>query len=197
MNLGEVVVLSDDKDWTWVLERPCPDCGFDAGAMPLHRTRELLTGAASSLLEALRLPGSRTRPQPNTWSALEYACHVRDTCDIFRDRIVLVVERDGPTFPDWDQDATAVKLRYDQQDPTAVGSELQQALDALLTQIDAIPPDAWDRPALRSNGSRFTLASLVQYLVHDPVHHAHDVALAPLQDSSGHVRVSVPQQGAV
>ena len=20
----------DDKDWTWVLERPCPECGFDA-----------------------------------------------------------------------------------------------------------------------------------------------------------------------
>ena len=177
MNLGEVVALSDDKDWTWVLERPCPDCGFDAGAMPLDRARELLTGAASSLLEALGLPGSRMRPQPTTWSALEYACHVRDTCDIFRGRIVLVLERDDPTFPNWDQDATAIELRYDQQDPTAVGSELQQALDALLTQIDAIPRDAWERPGLRSNGSRFTLASLVRYLVHDPVHHAHDVAL--------------------
>ena len=23
-------VPPDTKDWTWVLERPCPECGFDA-----------------------------------------------------------------------------------------------------------------------------------------------------------------------
>jgi len=23
----------DTKDWTWVLERPCPECGFDATAV--------------------------------------------------------------------------------------------------------------------------------------------------------------------
>jgi hypothetical protein len=21
--------LPDDKDWTWVVEEPCPECGFD------------------------------------------------------------------------------------------------------------------------------------------------------------------------
>ena len=23
----------DTKDWTWVLERPCPECGFDASSV--------------------------------------------------------------------------------------------------------------------------------------------------------------------
>jgi len=23
----------DEKDWTWVLQRPCDECGFDAGAL--------------------------------------------------------------------------------------------------------------------------------------------------------------------
>jgi hypothetical protein len=23
----------DDKDWTWVLQRPCPDCGFEAASI--------------------------------------------------------------------------------------------------------------------------------------------------------------------
>ena len=22
-------IVPDDKNWTWVLERPCPECGFD------------------------------------------------------------------------------------------------------------------------------------------------------------------------
>jgi hypothetical protein len=35
---------------------------------------------------------------------------------------------------------------------------------------------AWDRPGLRSNGSRFTVASLGRYHLHDVVHHLRDVA---------------------
>src|SRR5690349_21277843 len=27
----------DDKNWTWVLDRPCPACHFDAGAIARHR----------------------------------------------------------------------------------------------------------------------------------------------------------------
>ncbi|GAC1329598.1 MAG: maleylpyruvate isomerase N-terminal domain-containing protein [Mycobacteriales bacterium] len=169
--------MPDDKDWTWVLERRCPECGFEAGAMPLDRARDLLTNATATLLLALSRPDARTRPHPTRWSPLEYACHVRDTCEVFRRRITLVLEQDDPTFPNWDQDATAVEQQYDQQDPRIVESELQRSLAALLEQLDAIPADAWGRPALRSNGSRFTLATLVRYLVHDPVHHAHDVAI--------------------
>ncbi|HEY5013683.1 MAG TPA: DinB family protein, partial [Acidimicrobiia bacterium] len=26
------MITPDTKDWTWVLERPCPECGFDASA---------------------------------------------------------------------------------------------------------------------------------------------------------------------
>jgi len=26
----------DNKNWTWVLERPCPECRFDASAIARH-----------------------------------------------------------------------------------------------------------------------------------------------------------------
>ena len=26
-------IVPDTKDWTWTLQRPCPDCGFDAGSV--------------------------------------------------------------------------------------------------------------------------------------------------------------------
>lgn len=29
-------IVADDKDWTWVIERACPECGFDAGAFDDH-----------------------------------------------------------------------------------------------------------------------------------------------------------------
>ena len=143
--------------------------------MPLHQAGELLRAATDRLQTSLSWPDDRTRPTPTSWSPLEYACHVRDAYDVFRGRIALVLHQDDPTFPNWDQDATAIERSYGQQDPQVVATELQQSLDALIEQLDAIPDGAWDRPALRGNGSRFTLATLVRYLVHDPVHHAHDV----------------------
>ena len=35
-------VVPDTKDWTWVLERPCAECGFDAADVePGELAREL------------------------------------------------------------------------------------------------------------------------------------------------------------
>lgn len=167
----------DDKDWTWVLERPCGECGFAAADLPPAHADDVLRTAARTLRAALERSDARVRPAPTTWSAVEYACHVRDTCDVFRERIALVLSDDNPTFADWDQDDTALELRYAEQDPTAVAAQLDVALDGVLRQLAAVPDDAWDRPALRSNGSRFTRETLVRYFVHDPVHHAYDVTV--------------------
>jgi len=158
-----------------VLERTCPECGFAAGGMPLDRAAAWLESAVSTLRAALHTSGARTRPAATIWSPLEYGCHVRDTCDVARERIALVLSRDDPIFANWDQDATALEKRYADQDPQVVAAELDVALSELLRQIAAVPGDAWNRPARRSDGSRFTLATLVRYLVHDPVHHANDV----------------------
>ena len=147
--------------------------------MPLEQASAILTAATGELQQALAKQSASTRPTSVTWSPLAYACHVRDVCDVFRCRIALVLAEDDPTFPNWDQDATAVEQRYDRQAPKVVAAELQRSVTALVHLLDAVPNDAWDRPATRSNGSRFTLASLVRYLVHDPVHHVHDVVSQP------------------
>ena len=33
---GRCAVPGDDKDWTWVLERACPECGLDAGSIDVE-----------------------------------------------------------------------------------------------------------------------------------------------------------------
>ncbi len=30
-------ITPDYKDWTWVLDRPCPECGYDASDHPRER----------------------------------------------------------------------------------------------------------------------------------------------------------------
>ena len=30
-----MAITPDTKDWTWVLQRPCPECGFDTQGFPV------------------------------------------------------------------------------------------------------------------------------------------------------------------
>jgi len=166
----------DTKDWTWVLERPCPECGFTAGDVPVDGLPAALHENAAAWVAALAGPGVGTRPSPDVWSVLEYACHVRDVHRVFAGRVHQLLTEDEPRFANWDQDATAVEDGYAEQDPAVVGPELLTAAAAVAGQYAGVPTDAWQRRGTRSNGSEFTLESLGRYHLHDVVHHLHDIA---------------------
>jgi len=172
---AETSVEPDTKDWTWVLERACPDCGLVAADVDPAAVPATVRALTPRWQAALARPDARTRPARGVWSTLEYGAHVRDVHRIFAERLRLVLEQDDPVFANWDQDATAVQERYGAQDPAVVADELATAAEAFADQLAAVPVDALDRPARRSNGSVFTVRTLVQYYLHDVVHHTHDV----------------------
>ena len=170
-----MTVEPDTKDWTWVIDRPCPECGFDASALSLSDVPAAIRANADGWPEVLGRPNVRERPDPATWSPLEYACHVRDACRVFGRRLTMMLAQDDPVFPNWDQDATAVESRYGEQDPLAVAAELRRNADGLAAAFAAVHGDLWRRTGRRSDGSVFTVETLARYFVHDPVHHLHDV----------------------
>ncbi|WP_426572096.1 DinB family protein [Aquihabitans sp. McL0605] len=170
------MITPDDKDWTWVLERRCEECGFDGSAVAAPDVAGLLRANAqawSHLFDDGLIVAGRT--DPTRWSNLEYACHVRDVFQRFDARMDLMLTEDDPAFPNWDQDATAVDDRYDEQDPARVVEDLLIAADRIAARLDGISGAQWDRPGRRSNGSVFTLDTLSRYLAHDPIHHLWDV----------------------
>ena len=120
-------IAPDTKDWTWVLDRPCGGCGFDAAARAVADLPGLLHDTAMTWSEVLARPDAAERPAPAVWSPLEYGAHVRDVHVLFAQRLRLMLEEDTPTFANWDQDATAVEDDYGSQDPTAVAVELIEA----------------------------------------------------------------------
>lgn len=174
--MDETDIAPDTKDWSWVLERPCPECGFVAADVDPSQLAGRLRQNADQWQDVLRLPDVRTRPRPAVWSPLEYGCHVRDVHRTMAQRVRLMLDQDCPTFPNWDQDATAVAERYAEQDAARVADEVAVAAADAAGLYDGVSGSAWDRPGLRSNGSRFTLASLGRYHLHDVVHHLRDVA---------------------
>lgn len=168
-------ITPDTKDWTWVLEQPCPDCGFDAAATAPTDVADVIRADAAQWPARLGRGDARVRPQPGVWSVLEYGAHVRDVHRIFDTRVRLMLADDEPLFENWDQDATAIADDYRGQDPTAVAAELVDAANAVAATYETVAGDQWQRRGLRSNGSRFTVASIAVYHLHDVVHHAFDV----------------------
>lgn len=171
--------FSDTKDWTWVLDRTCPQCGFDASNVHAGDVANLIRANAfqwRALLEA-GPEELRNRPRPDTWSPLEYAFHVRDVFELYHHRLTLMLEQDGPHYPNWNQDETAVEKNYRAADPSVVSSELSEWAKKLATLFDTVSDDQWQRTGYRSDGAAFTIDSFARYLVHDPIHHLCDATI--------------------
>ena len=179
------MIEPDTKDWTWVLTRPCPECGLDARAIARADVPAILRRNAQAWPAALEGDAAR-REHPDRWSPLEYACHVRDVHRVYTARLHLMTTRDDPDYPNWDQDATAVEQRYGEQDPATVGRELTAAADVLARAFEQVGD--WTRTGNRSDGARFTIETFARYLVHDPVHHLWDVTGVRAEQSAGQAR---------
>jgi len=171
-----VPIVPDSKDWTWVLDRPCPECGFDASAFEREHVGQMIRENAEAWRDVLaRGDGVGRRPSDDRWSALEYGCHVRDVFRLYDERLGLMLDQDDPQFPNWDQDVTAVEDRYGEQDSAAVADEIGRGAAQLADSFDAVAGGQWDRTGSRSDGAHFTVESFARYFIHDPIHHLHDV----------------------
>jgi hypothetical protein len=168
----------DTSDWTWVLIRPCPDCGFLADEVTPEVIPGIVRDAGERFAEALEGADVRQRPAPDVWSTMEYVCHVRDVCRVMQHRIELILSGDGSTpvtFADWDQDATANNAQYWRSDRVVVAEEVRAASESAAVAYSRPRGDQWSWPALRSNGSVFTAHTLGQYFTHDLHHHLWDI----------------------
>ena len=170
------MIVPDDKDWTWVLARACPECGFDANTCAAEAVPDLVRANARTwrrfLDDGVIRPG---RPYPSTWSPLEYACHVRDVYERYSDRIAIMLAEQDPLFANWDQDVSAAEGHYDTQDPSFVVAHLGTSAEALADRLGSLSAAEWPRPGRRSDGASFTVATISRYMIHDTIHHVWDI----------------------
>jgi hypothetical protein len=170
-----MTITPDSKDWTWVLRRPCAECGLDVRTFARSEIAVLLRANASAWRSPLAAADASRRPRPDKWSALEYGCHVRDVFRLYDYRLGLMLGEDDPLFANWDQDETAIASRYDSQDPAIVADELVAAGAVLADRFDLVTAEQWQRPGRRGDGASFTVETFGRYFIHDPIHHLWDV----------------------
>lgn len=176
-----MAITPDTKDWTWVLDKPCDECGFSSAEVVFDDIPRLIRENAAAWVPVLARADVAVRPNDHTWSPLEYAAHVRDVFRIFAVRLGLMLSEDDPLFANWDQDATAVAERYNEQDPATVGRDLALAAESLADALAGVGEQDRGRTGRRSDGARFTVTTLAPYLLHDAAHHIHDVNPPPAE----------------
>lgn len=160
----------------------CPDCGLDydtispsdAEVAIRSYPRRFRNALAAALDDEADEGLVRRRPEPATWSALEYTVHVADLYEFFAGAFRRMYDETNPTIAMWDPDERAASERYRHADPRATLDRLDAASNALVGALDRVDPEGWSRTAEFPFGSR-TILQMARNAVHEGSHHLRDV----------------------
>jgi hypothetical protein len=157
----------------------CPDCGFVWEAITrddvfrrvhrgIDRVTDLLLDEGDELYE---------RPIPERWSAVEYTAHLRDVLVMMRDRLVIGLVEDTPSFAPMYRDERVDLGLYRREQAGELAEELRRAGDMFTRLFGSIEPAALNRPVIYNYPSptQRTLLWMGQQVVHEVEHHATDI----------------------
>lgn len=158
----------------------CDECGYVYDGVATGDIAARLRALGPSFAAVLvHEPSERLqrRPLPNTWSALEYACHVRDVLRVQRERVELMLREHEPSFAPMGREELVESERYNDQDPERVAVELTDAADRLAglfagldgAQLARTGHYNWPVQRLRS------AAWVGRHTIHEGEHHRADV----------------------
>jgi hypothetical protein len=118
---------------TRVHER-CEACGFDGGVYSDSMLLDALGGLGERWRTKLAEAGDRvrTRPEPETWSAIEYAAHSRDVTALHVYGVERALTGDEPAYP---------AIRDDLMDKAAGGTAMR--IHRTSSTRSARPLDSW------------------------------------------------------
>lgn len=159
----------------------CDVCQFVYDDLGLDDVPATLRGYPARYAAALRRAEDhgleRRRPRPETWSALEYTCHVRDMLRVQHERLELALRAERPTFTPMGRDERAIEDRYNEQDVATVLAELDAAATVLAVAFEGLDPAAWRRTGIYSwpETAERSLAWVARHTVHEAIHHLDDI----------------------
>jgi hypothetical protein len=160
----------------------CEECGFDDEALGPEAVPAALRAFGRRYRAPLTrfLPGEdgddllRQRPEPDVWSALEYAAHLRDVLESYDRWVRQTLAEDRPVLEGPGPVEMAAERAYAQDDPGAVADALAANAERLATTFETVPDDGWNRVGVRHGEERSVLLS-ARRAVHEGNHHLLDI----------------------
>jgi hypothetical protein len=162
----------------------CPECGLDYDRIAAldtiaavrsypRRYREALFGFSDETSED---PDAvvRRRPDPSTWSALEYTAHVRDLLAWTAAAVRRLNREREPVVEGFDPDGRARADAYNAQDVTDVLDGMGEAAQQLANALGEVDANDWGRTGTFPWGERDILTT-ARNATHEGSHHLRDV----------------------
>jgi hypothetical protein len=159
----------------------CDECGFEYGSVPTDLVVPTLLKLASRYFAPLierDHADLRRRPSPEVWSALEYACHVRDVLLVMRERVLQVLREPAPpAFTPMGRDERVEHDRYAEQSPVDVARQVTDAAAMLAFVFEGLDDEQWARRCIYGYPApaERTLSWVAQHTIHEADHHLGDL----------------------
>ncbi len=119
----------------------------------------------------------RRRPEPQVWSALEYACHFRDVVLAQRERLYLALVEDTPRLASIYRDQRVIFACYSDDRIEDVAREVDMATGLLARAFARLDGGQWQRQCIYDYPAPMqrSIAWLARHTVHEGRHHLQDI----------------------
>lgn len=118
---------------------------------------ELERAVAGRSMEALCRPAS-----DGGWGVVENLCHLRDWEEIFVERARVLIGRDRPKLPAYDDELWAIERDYRGQEPHRVVQRFRALRGELLALLAGATSDDWRRVGIHAVAGDVDLAWLAE-----------------------------------
>ncbi|MGH9078792.1 MAG: DinB family protein [Acidimicrobiales bacterium] len=157
----------------------CEGCGFEYDLGKSATAAAAIVQRATDLVSILEGAGAdlTTRRDPQTWSPLEYGCHVRDVLLVQRERVLVARTLDRPSFHPMGRDERVHYDGYAEQRVIDVSRQLRDASRLLSNVLARVGPEDWDRTLIYNYPERVerSLRWVAVHTLHEVCHHTSDV----------------------
>ncbi len=158
----------------------CADCGYEYDLDEAEAVGPLIVSGARGFASTLRDGDAarlRVRPEPETWSVLEYGCHLRDVFLAQRERVLRARREELPEFEPMGRDERVEHDGYALQDPADVARQLDDAALMLANDLARLDAAGWERQGIYNFPVRSerTMRWVAVHTLHEVRHHTRDI----------------------
>jgi hypothetical protein len=156
----------------------CAPCGLAYAGLTVPAAAGIVASVprlARAAVEGRPDAELRRRPDPGTWCAAEYLCHLRDVYVTSTIRLHRARTEELPVVEPMLNDLRARRFRYASCDVPAVLAELAAAVDGVADEVRRVAPGGWDRRVVRQPGEERTARWLLRHAAHEGRHHLADL----------------------
>jgi DinB superfamily len=158
----------------------CRECGFAYDVTGALAAGDTIVRSVDDLSGMLRCTAVdvRVRPEPETWSVLEYACHTRDVLLVHRERVLVARREDRPVVTSMGIEQRVEHDGYSSQLIVDVERQVIEAARLFANVLRRLGPQDWERTTVMLGSpepSEWPLRQVAIHAEHEVRHHLMDI----------------------